>query len=168
VLGAGCQPTPVTINYQQTGACNGDPSASVPYNAGPNQAYVVFHIESIDNSLGGSTNFFFDPSRLFVQQSTGEDFFNSSLGIYPDLFGPFAAVPATVSAGNVLAFSFGAFGATVVTTTNPDGAAEANQTSYLLGYNQSLTDPPVEFDKTNQSQTSFPDTEDCSTLSPLH
>ena len=168
VLGAGCQPTPVTINYHQTGACNGDPSASVPYNAGPNQAYVVFHIESIDNSLGGSTNFFFDPSRLFVQQSTGEDFFNSSLGIYPDLFGPFAAVPATVSAGNVLAFSFGAFGATVVTTTNPDGAAEANQTSYLLGYNQSLTDPPVEFDKTNQSQTSFPDTEDCSTLSPLH
>lgn len=162
----GCQPPPVTIDYHQVGACNGDPNANTPYSVGSNQAMVVFHLEDVDNSLG-TQSFSFDPANLFVQQSSGEDHFNSSLDIYPELFGSSAAVPQTVTAGMDFAYQFGAFGAAVVSTTNPDGAAEANTKVYTLGYFQAVTDPQVVVNN-DGLQTSFPDTEDCSDMSPLH
>lgn len=37
-------------------------------------------------------------------------------------------------------------------------------TSYLRNDNTGPSDPPVVLVKSNQSQTSFPDTEDCSTI----
>jgi hypothetical protein len=71
------------------------------------------------------------------------------------------------SAGTDFAYQFGAFGAAVVSTSNSDGAKEANQTVYTLGYNQGIRDPPVVVNN-NGTQTTFANTEDCADLSPLH
>jgi hypothetical protein len=166
---AGC-PNPngtVTISYHQTGACNGgqgqsgNPSTS--YFAGPNQAFVVFGIERIDNSAG-AVAFNFDPTKMFVN-STTRDFVDPSLMIYKWVLGPFASVPQTVAAGANIGFAVSGQNALVVQTTNPDGSAEANMTSYSLLYNTSASDPGVLMNKTNASRTSWPNTEDCSTIS---
>src|SRR6202034_20406 len=82
---------PVTIHYHQVGACNGFPTGSGIESAGPKAAYVIFAIESIDNSHG-STSFGFNPSNLYLQQSI-RDFFNPGLMIYPDILKGRAAVP---------------------------------------------------------------------------
>jgi hypothetical protein len=134
-------------------------------NVGPNQAYVIFGIERIDNSLG-TTSFAFDPGNLFVQQAS-QHFFDSSLQLYPEVLGPFAAVPTTLTPGQNLKFSVVAQGATAVLTTNLDGAIEANQTAYFLQYNRQPTDPPISFVKSDAAQTVWPLTQNCKAIT-LH
>jgi hypothetical protein len=161
-IGPQCAGPPATIAYHQVGACNGSATNPGIVSVGPNAAYVIFNIESIDNSQG-STNFAFDPTNLFVQQAR-QDFFDPGLSIYPKLFGTFAAVPTTVSKGQDLKFNVNALGALVVTTTTTDGAVEANNTGYFLLYNRQPTDPLINLVKSNASRTSFPVTEDCTTI----
>jgi carboxypeptidase family protein len=165
-LGPGCAGLPVKITYHQTGACNGFPkTGGGVVNVGPNQAYVIFGIERIDNSLG-TTSFAFDPAKLFVQQAT-QHFLDSSLQLYPEVLGPFSAVPTTLTPGQNLKFSAVAQGAAVVITTNVDGAVEANQTAYFLLYNRAPTDPPITLVKSDAGQTSWPLTQNCKTIA-LH
>ena len=158
-------PPPPTITYHQTGACNGYVNSFGGVNAGPNAAFVMFGIESIDNSSGAAP-FGFDPTKLYVQQAT-QEFVDPSLQIYADIFGPFAAVSTSVAKGFDMKFSVSAQTALTVQTVNADGATEANQTSYLLRYNSSPTDPPVLMMKSDASQTNWPLTQDCTTIS-LH
>jgi hypothetical protein len=150
---------PVTITYHQVGACNGYAGPFGLVTAGKNFAYVLFGIESIDNSLG-SGSFAFNPANLYYQQAT-EDLFDPSLALYKDILGPFAAIPTAVPAGDDLKFSVSAEGALIVSTTNPNGAVEANATSYFLLYNRQPGDPPVKLVKSDASQKSWPLTEDC-------
>jgi hypothetical protein len=156
---------PATITYHQTGACNGFATSSGITSTGPNAAYVIFGIEKLDNS-GGTAPFNFDPTKLYVQQAI-QNFVDPGLQIYPNILGPFAAVATTVPTGQVISYSVSAQNALVVQTTNSNGATEANQTSYFLKYNASASDPTVQLTKSDASQTSWPDTEDCSTIS-LH
>lgn len=158
-------PPPVVITYHQVGACNGYQNQYGLVAAGTNQAYVVFGIESINNSQG-TTAFAFDPTKLYVS-SVKQDFVDPNLQFSHDILGPFAAVPTTVAAGQNLGFQVSAYGAVVVQTANPNGAAEANNTSYFLNYQTPPGSPPVTLVKSDSSQTSWPDTEDCHTLS-LH
>lgn len=159
------QEPPVTITYHQVGGCNGYTNSFGLVSAGANFAYVLFGIESIDNS-GGTSTFDFDPSRLFVQQKI-KDFVDPSLQLYTDILGPFAAVKTAVVAGNDLKFSVSAEAALVVSTTNANGAVEADQSSYFLLYNRNTGDPPVKMVKSDAKQTSWPLTEDCRSIS-LH
>jgi hypothetical protein len=161
-VGPQCTSSPVTITYHQVGGCNGFATSSGVTSVGPNAAYVIFGIESIDNS-GGNASFAFNPTKVFVQQAS-PDFFDPTLMLYADILGPFAAGPTTVAAGQDLKFSVSAYGAAVVSTTNSDGAIEADQTSYFLSYNRAPSDPPVLFVKSDATQTSWPLTEDCSTI----
>jgi hypothetical protein len=161
-LGPGCAGVPVKITYHQTGACNGLPGSGGVVSAGPNAAYVVFGIERIDNSLG-TTTFSFDPDRLFVQQ-TAPRFFASSTQFYPQVLGPFAVAPQTLGPGVNRSFSVTAQGAAVVTTSTADGAVEANQTAYFLQYDRQPTDPPITLVKSDATRTSWPFTQDCSTI----
>ena len=154
--------SPVIITYHQTGACNGYATGSGAVSAGPNAAFVVFGIEKFDNS-GGTAAFAFDPTKLFVQQAV-RDFVDPGLSIYRDIFGPFAAVATTVPKGGVIPFSVSAQNALVVQTTNPDGSTEANQTPFFLKYNASATDPTVLLTKSDASRTSWPNTQDCKTI----
>ncbi len=76
-LGPGCAGIPVQIRYHQVGACNGyNPPGGPGHSVGPNQAYVFFAIESIDNSPG-TTAFDFDPGLLFAEQGTAKRFLDS-------------------------------------------------------------------------------------------
>jgi hypothetical protein len=154
--------SPVNITYHQTGACNGFATSTGAVSVGPNAAYVVFGIEKLDNS-GGTAPFAFDPTKLFVQQAV-RDFVDPSLAIYPNVLGPFAAVATTVPKGGVIPFSVSAQNALVVQTTNPDGSTEANQTPFFLKYNASSTDPTVLLTKSDASRTSWPNTQDCKTI----
>jgi hypothetical protein len=161
-IGPGCSGLPVTITYHQTGACNGYVNSSGGHFAGPNQANVIFGIERIDNS-GGSASFAFDPTKLYVQQAA-QDFIDPGLSLYPDIFGPFASVPATLTAGQDLKFGVVGQGALTVSTTNTDGATEANQTAYFLHYNRAPTDPQITLVKSDAARTSWPLTKDCLTI----
>jgi subtilase family serine protease len=156
-------PTPPTITYHQTGACNGYVNGSGGVSAGPNAAFVMFGIEKIDNSAS-SKPFPFDPTKLYVQQAT-QEFVDPGLSIYADIFGPFAAIPTSVAGGFDMKFSPSAQTALVVQTVNSDGATEANNTSYMLRYNSAATDPPVLFSKSDAPP--WPLTQDCTTIS-LH
>ncbi len=152
--------TPPTITYHQTGACNGYANSLGVVSAGPNAAFVMFGIEKIDNSAS-SKPFAFDPTKLYVQQAK-QEFVDPSLSIYTDIFGPFAAVSTSVAGGFDMKFSPSAQNALVVQTVNANGAIEANNTSYLLRYNSSATDPPVLFTKSDAPP--WPLTEDCTTI----
>jgi hypothetical protein len=169
LLFTACTTPPVAITYHQTGACNGGQGQSgMPstfYSAGSNQAYVVFGIERIDNSQGTST-FNFDPTKLFVN-STVRDFVDPNLSIYKYVLGPFASVNTSVTAGNNMGFSVSGQNALVVQTVAADGASEANKTNYVLSYNTGAGDPGVLLVKSDSSQTSWPNTLDCATIS-LH
>ena len=161
-VGPACAGLPVTITYHQVGACNGFPAPGGAVSVGPNQAYVIFGIERINNS-GGTTNFAFDPSNLFVQQAT-QHFFPSNLALYANILGPLAVVGSTLTPGQDLKFAVSAQGSAVVTTGTTDGAVEANQRSYFLSYNRQPTDPPVNLVKSNGAVTSFPLTQNCQSI----
>ena len=161
-IGPGCAGLPVIITYHQTGACNGYVNSSGGHFAGPNQAFVIFGIERINNS-GGTASFAFDPTKLYVQQAT-QNFIRPTLSLYADLFGPFASVPITLTAGQNLAFGVVGQGALVVSTTNSDGSTEANQTPYFLNYNRAPTDPQITLVKSDAARTSWPNTQDCTTI----
>jgi hypothetical protein len=157
--------SPANITYHQTGACNGFSTSTGITSAGVNQAYVLFGIEKIDNS-GGSAAFNYDPTKLYVQQAT-RNFIDPGLSIYPNIIGPFASIATTVAKGTTLPFSVSGQGALVVQTTDANGSKEANQTAYFLKYNAAPTDPPVLLTKSDATRTSWPNTEDCATIS-LH
>ncbi len=157
--GGVCGASPLTIRYHQVGACNGFVTGDRTTAVGPNAAYVIFGIESIDNS-GGSAAFAFDPRNLFVAQ-TPPDFFDPSLLLYSDVLAPNAAVATTVNASQRLTFSPSGLGALVVSTSTSSGADEANQTAYFLGYQAQATDPAVTLVKTDAARQSWPITPNC-------
>jgi hypothetical protein len=153
----------VTIRYHQVGACNGFVDSFGGVSAGPNAAFVVFALESVDNS-GTASNLAFDPQLLFVHQSVDE-FIDSGLKIATEIIGSASEVqPSTVLAGKVLNFSPSKFGPLVVATSDSNGATEANQTAYFLRYKAAPTDPVVFLIKSDATRTSFPTTEDCKTI----
>jgi len=156
---------PVTIHYRQVGACNGYNGPYGLVSAGTKFAYVIFRIESIDNSLG-STKFAFDPANLYYQQAR-QDFFDPGLGLYKDVLSPDTAAPTSVPAGDDRKFPVRALGALVVTTKNANGAIEANETSYFLLYDRQPGDLPVKLVKSDAKQTEWANTEDCKKIS-LH
>jgi hypothetical protein len=156
--------SPVTIAYHQLGACDVasyvSGGATVFFTPGPNEAWVLFGIESIDNSSTTSA-FAFDPSRLFIQQGAAQEFPDPGLDAF---LLNFAAAPATITPGQDLQFQASAVLAPIVSTSTTDGAVEADQTAYLLNYAPRPGDPPVVLVKTNASQTSFPMTDQCSDI----
>ena len=138
-----------TIKYHQVGACNGYLQGNNAVSVGPNAAYVVFKIEAV-NDTQPSTDFHFDPSRLYINQSTRR-FVDPSLMFAQDL-GVFATVPVTVPHGNIVGIN--GYSIVVVSTSNANGSAEASQISYFLLYDTQSADPGSVLDKTNATQTS--------------
>jgi hypothetical protein len=162
---AACGNPAAVVTYHQTGACNGfKASDGSLFSVGDNAAYVIFGIESIANPSGSGATFNFDPTRVFTTTSV-KDSVDPGLALYPNILGPFAAVAEAVTEGNTINFAVSAQMGLVVQTTNQNGSVEANQTPYLLSYNRASSDPGVIMVKSDSSQTSWPNTEDCSTIS---
>ncbi len=157
---AGCSSSSnpvVTITYKQVGACNGYETSNGGVSVGPNAAYVIFAVDTIDNSQS-SQDFAFDPTHLFVNLGGQHVHIDTSLSLAHDILGTFTLVPTTIPAGKTVTLD--GFAPVVVTTVAANGASEANKTSYFL-----LSDPSPNFGfilvKSNPSQTSWPDTENC-------
>jgi hypothetical protein len=160
VLLSACGPGPSTvINYHQVGACNGMPvttggAPTTTVFAGGNAAFVIFQVESVDNSKM-STAFSFDPTQLYIKD-TPDRFLNPNSQV-ANVLANFNLVPTMVPAGKSLTLD--GYGVTTVSTTTSDGAVEANKTSYFL--NESGQSSSVVMNKTNSSQTTWTYTQNC-------
>jgi hypothetical protein len=136
---------------------------------------VAFKIESFDTSDSGIP-FYFYPARLYVDLQPERETWGSSLGAgkhfaskdprFTDPLGipgveSVKAPPRTVTKVERYAFI-------ALPTTTEVGATEANKTSYHLLYDtesgKEAGGPPypkLEFVKTNESQSSWPETDEC-------
>ena len=163
LLAAACPPAPaVTIHYKQVGACNaydrisGAPSTRVSASPG---AYEGFQITSIDNPT--STDFPFDPERLYVQ-GTSRQPVDTSLAPAVD-FGSFKAISRVIPKGTT-ENNIGMAIVVVSTVAGPDPSSEANKVSYALEYDTPPGGLGVALSKDNLSQTTWPESRDCTTL----
>jgi hypothetical protein len=178
----GCEPGPagstVAIRYSQVGACNGYLTGSGITAKRPNQAFVVFKIESLDGTKSG-VEFGFVPSRLFVNLEPDKETWGSSLGAglyyvsgdrrFTDPLGAAAIKPLSAPSRKITEVDRLAFIA--VPTASENGSTEASQKSYHLAYDAETGkdtgnrhDPHIAFVKTNDTQTTWPATDDCSKL----
>lgn len=155
-------PDVATVSYSQVGACSGFKTPVNLVSAGPGAAFLAFRV-SVINNAGSKIPFHFDPAKMFVDQSSRQ-FVDGNLAL-PPTPGAIRAQPVTAPAG-ASAVPVNGFAFTVVTTSNQDGAAEANQTSYFLLYDRGPGDPGVVMSKTNAHTLSFQNTEDCTDLVP--
>jgi hypothetical protein len=157
----GCNPQPdAIIKWHKVGACNGglgqggDPSTS--YNAGPNAAYVIFAIESVDNT---QTNVAWTLNA--TQFHVGSAAFDPGLMIYRWVLGPFALTTFPIPK-SAIGFSTNAYGAMVVTTTATDGASEADSANYSLQFTPSAGAPGVVMEQNPAASTAY--TPDCASV----
>lgn len=156
---AGC-PQPgapdAIIKWHRVAACNGgqgqsgDPSTF--YNAGPNAAYVVFAIESVDNTQVAQS-WTLDATKFHV----GSASFDPGLMIYHWVLGPFALTTFPIPAGGTtpLSFETNAYGALIVQTAAADGASEADTTDYQLLYSPASGDPGVIMEESPPASTAY-------------
>jgi hypothetical protein len=150
-----------TITYHQVGSCNGWNDGTTLWSAGPNAAYVVFKVHTIDNTQG-TVDFNFDPAKMTVfNGGSPRPHIDPGLSL-AKFMGVFALVPTTVSKGTLLGLD--GFAVAIVQTTNPNGAVEANQTTYSLSYDTGAADPGILY-ATDQTWVPLPKpTEDCTTI----
>jgi DNA-binding beta-propeller fold protein YncE len=157
VLLAGCSPPPgpaAVIRYRQIGACNAEAGAN------SNAAFVLFQIVGVSN--GSSTQFAFDPTKLYVVTGSGQPHLSTTAPILSSL----NAMPAsakTVAGGQEADFPPASFGVVTVTTS----ATGANQARFFLNYAAGSNDPPVLFESLNLSRTMWPDNQNCSDMTPI-
>lgn len=164
-----------TISYSQLGACNGFTTESGSTAARPNSAFVIFKIESIDNT-GSDTDFRFIPVRLYVDQAKPQQMFVPKQS-YDQRFvlddprftqglGVAGTKPQVIAAGRKVEIN----GIVVVevTTSTENGSAEAHETSYSLAYDSETGEvtfvdpsPDIVLIKSNAAQKTWPLTEDC-------
>ena len=62
---------PINISYRQVGICKAYDTAGGPVTTRPDEAFAIFKIEAVDNTKP-SESFDFDPTHLYVDQSTPE------------------------------------------------------------------------------------------------
>jgi len=150
------------VNYTQIGACNGFMSTSNNLvSAGGNAAFLVFRVDSIDNSQS-SIPYNFDPTRLSVNGTSPSAHIDPGLTLASTI-GVFQAPAETVAAKQVVQVH--GFGVTVVPTSGGDPAAVANKINYFLTYNTVSGDPSVVTTKLNASTTSYPGNDNCLAMS---
>lgn len=157
---AGC-PNPngtVTIRYEQLGACNGYKEGNNIVSAGPTAAYVLFKINSLDNT-NGKVNFAYDPARLFVDSLNAKPSVSLTSALTQKI-GVLATTAINVPAGQNLGHD--GYAVVIVPTANsPDPQIEANQTNYKLAYDTPSGSPGVLFDKKDPSKTQYQGAQDC-------
>lgn len=161
LIAADCEPTRdvVTIRYEQIGACNGFSTGSGATSVGPNAAYVVFRVSTIENTDSAARTFDFDPNKLFINQDP-RAYTSTQLNLAQ--LNPFYATSRTVAPGATENLN-GAVIA-VVETAAPNGASEANNTSYSLLYDGGSGSQGTVLTKANSGQTSWPQIEDCTQI----
>jgi hypothetical protein len=130
----------VNIFYRQIGICKTYDTPDGPVTTRPDEAFVVFEIEAIDNLTGDTFNF--EPSFVYVDQSSQEQKtgwvnawdrhsasvdprFSKSLGVP-------GAAPAVIPKERKIELNY--FLTVPVSTKGPHGSGNADPTSYELRY----------------------------------
>ena len=138
----------ISISYHQVGICKGYDTAAGPVTTRSDEAFAIFKIEAVDNTKP-SGSFDFDPTHLYVDQSTPEQKAKKAVWdknrrfVYPDQrfarnMGVSSAVETTIPGGTKLEIN----GIAVVPLgiNNPSAGPEANQYSFDLVYDTWSTD----------------------------
>ena len=138
----------ISISYHQVGICKGYATAAGPVTTRSDEAFAIFKIEAVDNTKP-SGSFDFDPTHLYVDQSTPEQKAKKAVWdknrrfVYSDPrfarnMGASSAVETTIPEGTKLEIN----GIAVVPLgiNNPSGGREANQHSFDLVYDTWSTD----------------------------
>jgi hypothetical protein len=136
------------ISYHQVGICKGYDTAAGRVTARSDEAFAIFKIEAVDNTKP-SGSFDFDPTHLYVDQSTPEQKAKKAVWdrnrrfVYSDPrfarnMGVSSAVETTIPERTKLEIN----GIAVVPLgiNNPSGGPEANQHSFDLVYDTWSTD----------------------------
>jgi hypothetical protein len=132
----------VTISYHQVGICKGYDTAAGPVTTRSDEAFAIFKIEAVDNTKP-SGSFDFDPTHLYVDQSTPEQKAKTAVWdknrrfMYPDQrfaqnMGVSSAGETTIPEGTKREIN--GFAVVPLGINNPTGGPEANQYSFDLVY----------------------------------
>jgi hypothetical protein len=141
----------ISISYHQVGICKGYDTAAGPVKARSDEAFAIFKIEAVDNTKP-SGSFDFDPTHLYVDQSTPEQKVKRAVWdknrrfLYPDQrfaqnMGVSNAMETTIPEGTKLEIN--RFAVVPLAINNPAGGPEANQYSFDLVYDTWSTDEHV-------------------------
>jgi len=136
------------ISYHQVGICKGYDTAAGPVTARSDEAFAIFKIEAVDNTKP-SGSFDFDPTHLYVDQSTPEQKAKKAVWdknrrfVYSDPrfaqnMGVSSAVETTIPEG--AKFEINGIAVVPLGINNPSGGPEANQYSFDLLYDTWSTD----------------------------
>jgi hypothetical protein len=171
-------PATATIAYSQVGACNGYASGRGATLPRPNTAYIVFKIQSIDNTRS-QVDLEFVPVRLYVDQSTEKAIFEETLTFdrryvsgddrFTRGLGSTRPIQQLIPAGSKV--DINAFAVVEVNTATVSGAEEAHHTAYSLSYDPDMGEveffaapPKILLTETNAAERAWPQTEDCRAL----
>jgi hypothetical protein len=138
----------ISISYHQVGICKGYDTTAGPVKARADEAFAIFKIEAVDNTKP-SGSFDFDPTHLYVDQSTPEQKVKRAVWdknrrfLYPDQrfaqnMGVSNAMETTIPEGTKLEIN--SFAIVPLGINNPAGGSEANQYSFDLVYDTWSTD----------------------------
>jgi hypothetical protein len=130
------------ISYRLVGICKGYDTAAGPVRARSDEAFAIFKIETVDNTKP-SENFHFDPTHLYVDQSTPEQKAKKAVWdknrrfVYSDprfaqSIGVSSAEETTVPGGAIREIN--GFAVVPLGINNPSGGPQANQNSFDLVY----------------------------------
>ena len=138
----------ISISYHQVGICKGYDTAAGPVTTRSDEAFAIFKIEAVDNTKSRE-NFDFDPTHLYVDQSTPEQQAKTAVWdknrrfVYSDPrfaqnMGASSAVEATIPEGTKLEIN--GFAVVPLGIKNPIGGQKATQYSFDLVYDTWSTD----------------------------
>jgi hypothetical protein len=145
---SGCGRRTTTISYRQVGICKAYDTAAGPVRARSDEAFAIFKIEAVDNTKPRE-RFDFDPTHLYVDQSTPEQKAKPAVWdrnrrfVYSDPrfaqnMGISSAVETTVPEGTKREIN--GFAVVPLAINNPSDGPEANQDSFDLVYDIWSTD----------------------------
>jgi len=138
----------ISISYHQVGICKGYDTAAGPVKARSDEAFAIFKIEAVDNTKP-SGSFDFDPTHLYVDQSTPEQKAKRAVWdknrrfLYPDQrfaqnMGVSSAMETTIPEGTKREIN--GFAVVPLGINNPTAGPEARQYSFDLVYDTWSTD----------------------------
>ncbi len=145
---SGCDRGAAAISYHQVGICKGYDTVAGLVRARSDEAFAIFKIEAVDNTKPRE-RFDFDPTHLYVDQSTPEQKDKTAVWdknrrfVYPDprfaqSMGVSSAVETTIPEGTKREIN--GFAIVPLGINNPSGGPEANQYSFVLVYDTWSTD----------------------------
>jgi hypothetical protein len=180
--------SPVSIDYRQIGFCNTYTTPGGVRASKPNEVYVVYKIDAVDNAKGGA-DFTFVPARLYVDPAEWglkETAWKTRPGDAQDLwyrrdrrryissdtsFAQAMGVRGLAASDISHAAKTEINGYSIVEVPKPGEDRPVEQISFKLFYDRHEggedffpTDPPVVLNNTNAAQTSWPHPDNCQEL----